>query len=358
MPYNYFNCCRKAQSIQSNAFITIILLIISIISIILLPINLDSSISYTFATSSSSDDDDKSESGDGNEESDQDGRGGEGGVEGTEETGEENNESEGAAVSLSEGSGDEQDTDTDNEVSNEASNTEAAEVLDQETACPGATIDGPTFVDETDCTVPCPPIPVDNSQDASIPEGCPIPVVVENPPDTQSQEEQLKTLGANLDDAPRDVGESKEICEDGKDNDGDGDLDEHDCMMSSLIDSDGDGVPDSKEDADGDRIIDSKDNCPAKANSNQADSNGNGIGDLCDTNMRDQDFVDSDNDFSYNIRDNCPDTFNPDQKDVDKDGIGDQCDLSIDASGNTIGGDDTVEYGGGTGRPSSDVIVK
>ena len=59
---------------------------------------------------------------------------------------------------------------------------------------------------------------------------------------------------------------------------------------------------------------------------NQANSNGNGIGNLCDVELSDQDLVDSDNDFSYDIRDNCPRTFNPDQKDADTDGIGDLCD--------------------------------
>ena len=75
-------------------------------------------------------------------------------------------------------------------------------------------------------------------------------------------------------------------------------------------------------DTDGDTIVDSKDSCPAKPNRNQADSNGKGTGNLCDTEMRAQDFVDSNNDFSYDITDNCPSTFNPDQKEADTDGIG------------------------------------
>ena len=36
-------------------------------------------------------------------------------------------------------------------------------------------------------------------------------------------------------------------------------------------------------DTDGDTITDDKDNCPAVANPDQADSNGNGIGDACET---------------------------------------------------------------------------
>jgi hypothetical protein len=36
------------------------------------------------------------------------------------------------------------------------------------------------------------------------------------------------------------------------------------------------------DDADGDRIGDSIDNCPDITNPDQLDSNGNGIGDLCE----------------------------------------------------------------------------
>ena len=50
-------------------------------------------------------------------------------------------------------------------------------------------------------------------------------------------------------------------------------------------------------DTDGDGIIDSQDNCPLKANSDQADQDNDGIGDVCE---------DSDGDGLFDDVDNCP----------------------------------------------------
>jgi hypothetical protein len=74
-------------------------------------------------------------------------------------------------------------------------------------------------------------------------------------------------------------------------------------------------------DTDGDGITDSDDNCPSVANTNQADSDGDNIGDVCDS--------DSDNDGIADGSDNCPDTANADQADEDNDGIGDACDSPV-----------------------------
>ena len=70
-------------------------------------------------------------------------------------------------------------------------------------------------------------------------------------------------------------------------------------------------------DADDDGIADADDNCPDTANTDQADEDNNGIGDVCD--------VDRDGDGILNDVDNCPDTFNPDQADLDNDGQGEAC---------------------------------
>lgn len=71
-------------------------------------------------------------------------------------------------------------------------------------------------------------------------------------------------------------------------------------------------------DADGDTIIDSIDNCPNQSNPDQLDTDGDGEGDVCDT--------DDDNDGVLDNEDNCPLAANPNQEDLDNDGIGDVCD--------------------------------
>lgn len=78
-------------------------------------------------------------------------------------------------------------------------------------------------------------------------------------------------------------------------------------------------------DQDGDGIADAADNCPLVANANQADVDGDGIGDLCDP--------DNDNDGVPNLQDNCPLTRNPDQLDTDGDGLGNACDNDDDNDG-------------------------
>ncbi|MCA9562242.1 MAG: thrombospondin type 3 repeat-containing protein [Myxococcales bacterium] len=78
-------------------------------------------------------------------------------------------------------------------------------------------------------------------------------------------------------------------------------------------------------DRDGDGIEDNLDNCPDQFNPDQRDNEGDGIGNVCDS--------DDDNDNVQDALDNCPLTFNPLQEDLNGDGIGDACDVDRDGDG-------------------------
>jgi hypothetical protein len=82
---------------------------------------------------------------------------------------------------------------------------------------------------------------------------------------------------------------------------------------------------DFEPDTDSDGIGDGSDNCPTVANADQADVDGDEIGDACD--------ADDDNDGVNDTNDNCPTAANPEQVDTDGDGMGNVCDNDDDNDG-------------------------
>ncbi len=93
---------------------------------------------------------------------------------------------------------------------------------------------------------------------------------------------------------------------------------------------DGDGMGDACDnDDDGDGIEDGIDNCPDNANESQENSDGDALGDACDNclNTSNDSQSDIDDDSVGDLCDNCPEQHNPDQVDSDGDGLGDDCSI-------------------------------
>lgn len=115
--------------------------------------------------------------------------------------------------------------------------------------------------------------------------------------------------------------------------------------ITDIFDNDGDGSSNLAErdagtpplpttqvpDMDFDGVLDASDNCPAVANSDQADDDADSEGNVCDNTPRGPD---PDGDGIAELdNDNCPAIANPDQADTDEDGTGDVCD-STDGTAN------------------------
>ena len=113
------------------------------------------------------------------------------------------------------------------------------------------------------------------------------------------------------------------------DNDGDGVPNTSDNCPNTAnadqADTDGNGIGDVCQDTDLDGVLDINDNCPDTANADQADADGDGVGDVCQ---------DADGDGIADGVDNCPDTPNADQQDLNNNGIGDVCDESYEDPNN------------------------
>jgi DNA/RNA endonuclease G (NUC1) len=109
---------------------------------------------------------------------------------------------------------------------------------------------------------------------------------------------------------------------------------------ANQADNDGDNIGDACDsDDDNDGVADTSDNCPLAANTNQADGDSDGIGDACDPNPNDGPTGDLDSDGVVNNADNCPNAANGDQANFDGDALGDACDPDDDNDGVADGND-------------------
>lgn len=121
-------------------------------------------------------------------------------------------------------------------------------------------------------------------------------------------------MTANDDQADVDGDGKGDVCDPDSDNDGLSDVAENELGTSIHL-----------KDTDADGAIDAVDNCPLMANANQADADGDSMGDACDT--------DDDNDGYLDISDNCPKHASNDLTDTNSDGIGDICSGDDDGDG-------------------------
>ena len=89
------------------------------------------------------------------------------------------------------------------------------------------------------------------------------------------------------------------------------------CSLTNITSDQTSAASFEPRDDDGDGITNSSDNCPLMSNPDQLDTDGDGIGDVCDDDL--------DGDGLTNSKDNCPLVSNPDQSDSLDNGVGDAC---------------------------------
>ena len=147
-----------------------------------------------------------------------------------------------------------------------------------------------------------------------------------NPDQTNTDEGFL--LGDGLGDACDPDDDADAVDDDGDDS---GSTDDNRCTTFNIFNCDDNCrvIQNSDQvDSDIDGVGDACDNCPSHINFNQSDIDSDGIGDICDD--------DKDGDGVDNPDDNCPANHNPYQTDTDGDGIGDACDPSLDEDGDGV----------------------
>ena len=131
---------------------------------------------------------------------------------------------------------------------------------------------------------------------------------------------------ANAGQADRDLDGKGNLCDVDADNDGVLNIiDAFPLDKTETLDTDGDGSGNNADnDDDADTVQDSVDNCPLTFNTDQADADSDGLGDVCDDTL-----TDSDGDGVTDALDNCPNIPN-NQTDTDGDGAGNACDIDDD----------------------------
>lgn len=102
---------------------------------------------------------------------------------------------------------------------------------------------------------------------------------------------------------------------------------------SDIIDAAPDAPPDAPPDKDGDGVPDDEDNCVEQPNMDQANCDGDELGDACDATT---DGPDMDGDRVADACDNCPTVSNEGQESTDGDPVGDACDPRPTEGGDSI----------------------